>query len=122
MTFDICVQARSDHADLVSRRMGFIPLPLACLVGNSVCVCVYVLATDNSSPTPPVQIWNTLYQSFSFPGPSGSLLLSVIYSWLVPRVHTSHSLTHTPITLTQSVCIQGVVRTTSTGKVVWLSI
>ncbi len=26
------LQAKSDHTDLVSRRMGFIPLPLACLV------------------------------------------------------------------------------------------
>ncbi len=26
------MQAKTDHTDLVSRRMGFIPLPLACLV------------------------------------------------------------------------------------------
>ena len=28
-----CMQAKADHCDLVSRRMGFISLPLGCLVG-----------------------------------------------------------------------------------------
>ncbi len=33
------LQAKSDHTDLVSRRMGFIPLPLACLVSGCGLVC-----------------------------------------------------------------------------------
>lgn len=47
--------ARSDHTDLVARRMGFIPLPLACLV------------------------WRTLSQSLSVPLVTGSILLFVIF-------------------------------------------
>jgi hypothetical protein len=48
-------QAKSDHSDMVSRRMGFIPLPLSCLV------------------------WQTLSQSFSFPGLRGAALLAGLY-------------------------------------------
>lgn len=32
--FLLPIQAKADHCDLVSRRMGFIPLPLGCLVGT----------------------------------------------------------------------------------------
>ena len=32
----IVFQAHADHFDLVSRRMGFIPLPLGSLVSNAV--------------------------------------------------------------------------------------
>ena len=56
----ICpVQAKSDHSDMVSRRMGFIPLPLSCLVRPSpgidcdvhihmhvqLCTCMYMSKT-----------------------------------------------------------------------------
>ena len=30
----LSIQAKADHCDLVSRRMGFIPLPLGCLVST----------------------------------------------------------------------------------------
>ena len=32
--FLLSIQAKADHCDLVSRRMGFIPLPLGCLVST----------------------------------------------------------------------------------------
>ena len=41
----LCVvfQAHADHFDLVSRRMGFIPLPLGSLVSNAVSFTVTVV-------------------------------------------------------------------------------
>lgn len=34
--FVFIVQATSEHTDLVSRRMGFIPLPLGCLLFRTI--------------------------------------------------------------------------------------
>lgn len=51
--------AISEHSDLVSRRMGFIPLPLGCLV------------------------WKTLSQSLSLPRVTGTILVGVVYLCLL---------------------------------------
>ena len=84
-------QAKTDHADLVSSRMGFILLPLACLVrgvwssgcglvigGWTVSVIAYyrVIIIDVF-----VQLWDTLYQTFTFPGRNGAILFVVLYLW-----------------------------------------
>lgn len=49
----------SEHSDLVSRRMGFTPLPLGCLV------------------------WQTVNQSLTFPGMSGKVFLAICFLCLV---------------------------------------
>ena len=47
------IQAKSDHSDLVSRRMGFIPLPLTCLVNYYSSSYVHkVLLVSGSEPVP----------------------------------------------------------------------
>ena len=42
-----CLQAHADHFDLVSRRMGFIPLPLGSLVSSG---SVYDKRLDHREP------------------------------------------------------------------------
>lgn len=52
-------QSQSEYSDLVSRRIGFTPLPLACVLAQ------------------------TLYGYASFPGISGKIFLFVCFLWYV---------------------------------------
>ena len=41
-------QVHSEHSDLVSRRMGFTPLPLGCLVSCDLCIDLHQLFLSSS--------------------------------------------------------------------------
>ncbi len=73
---------------------GFILLPLACLVrgvwfsgcglvigGCAVSVIAYYYRCIIIIIDVFVQLWNTLYQMFTFPGRNGAILLVVLYLW-----------------------------------------
>ncbi|CAI8013719.1 Transmembrane anterior posterior transformation protein 1 [Geodia barretti] len=74
-------QAKSDHSDLVSRRMGFIPLPLICLVNCHSSLGDLLRKMSSSLLGVSLQVWRTLSQSFSFPGSREAALVATIYLW-----------------------------------------